>query len=290
VQSRDVVIIGAGPAGLAAAIQLRRYGVEALVLEKSVVGGLLNNAHVVENYPGFPDGIEGPELVGLMQSHAEAFSVEIRCEEVSALRGMDDSFEVETAGEFYRAHTVIIASGTKALRPNGLVIDEEVAGKVYYEVFPMRKLHGRTIAIVGAGDAAFDYSLNLGRQNEIVLLNRGDSVKALELLVERVRASSAIRYEEHVRLDMIGCGSDGCVKLEGRQDGRDYEIDVDAVVFAIGREGQFDFLAADLQGEIENLYFIGDVKNGRFRQTAIAVADGIRAAMKINEKLQEQRL
>jgi len=266
---------------VAAAIQLHRYGIQPLLLERLTLGGLLNNANLVENYPGFPDGIEGPQLVKLMQSHVEAVAVTIRYEEVVALRHAGNMFEVKTAANCYQTPAVIIASGTKPLLANDLVIDEAAADTVFYEVFPMRQRHGQRIAIVGAGDAAFDYALNLSRQNTICLLNRGNRIKALPLLVERVQASLSITYEPNVCLNTITCENNSYVSLHGLQNSQAYQIEADAVVFAIGREPQLDFLTPDLHADIDNLYFAGDVKNGRFRQTAIAVADGIKAAMRI---------
>lgn len=291
-QTNDVIIIGAGPAGIAAAIQLRRYGLEPLVLEKSVIGGLLNNAHLVENYPGFPDGIEGPALASLIQSHAHRFGVKIHSQEVLALTPGPDRFEVTTSNNRYHTPRVIIASGTKPLPPEDVTIDEAAAENVFYEVFPLRTCHANTIAIIGAGDAAFDYALNLSRQNNIVLMNRNNNIKALPLLVERTRNQPTITYQNNCRLEAVTLSPDASVTLKGQKDGHDYKTQVDKVIFAIGRRPQLDFLPPDMSEELaipnhQNLHFIGDVKNGLFRQTAIAVADGVTVAMKIHQQLQE---
>lgn len=288
--TRDVLIIGAGPSGLAAAIQLRRYGVGPLVLEKSTVGGLLNNANLVENYPGFPQGIEGPQLVERMQDHAQAFAVEIRSEEVVKLNRSQGTYEVRTSVNCYQAPTVIVASGTKPLQPSNVNIDASVADGVFYEVFPLRDCSGQTIAIVGAGDAAFDYALNLAPQNKVILLNRSDSIKALPLLIHRVQASSEIAYEPNVHLSTIAAGANFHLRLLGHRSAQDYQLEVDKVVFAIGRAPQLDFLTPDLSANPhnDNFHIIGDVANGLFRQTSIAVADGVAAAMQIHQESQEQ--
>ena len=284
----QVVIIGAGPAGLAAALQLQRSGATPLVLEKNHIGGLLNNANLVENYPGFVGGVAGPHLAELMHQQLKTWSVRIAFEQVTRLERRHGLFALETEKGRYQAQRVIVASGTEPVKPDDVDIAPEAADRVFYEVFDLRQAAGEAVAVVGAGDAAFDYALNLSRQNTICLLNRGNRIKALPLLVERVRASSAIAYEQNVCVNTITCEHNSYVSLQGRQNGHDYQIEADAVVFAIGREPQLDFLAPELHERIDNLYFTGDVKNGRFRQTAIAVADGIKAAMTIHNQLQER--
>jgi len=285
----QVVIIGAGPAGMAAALQLRRSGMQPVILERDTIGGLLNNAYLVENYPGWPHGIPGPKLVELMHTQLSCRGVAIRRDLVERLDRHDGLFCVKTSGNRYLARSVIVASGTKPLKPTGLNIPPEVAAKVFYDVFALREVMGKTIAVVGAGDAAFDYALNLSAKNEVILLNRQRGTKALPLLVQRVMSHGQITYHRDTALLEVTPSADQvtlhCTDSTGTR-GLKKDVTVDLLVFAIGREPQLDFLGPELTGrnlqeQTPNLYFCGDVGNGLFRQSAIAVADGIKAAMTI---------
>lgn len=159
----DVVIIGAGPAGITAAIQLKRYGVPFALLEKGRVGGLLWNANLVENYPGFPNGISGPELVALLVQHMARLAVEVTCGEVVALDYDEFGLLVSTQNSTYRPRCVVVATGTQP-RPFSLPISPNARGRVVRDVVPLLNVEGKHVAIIGAGDAAFDHALNkIGR-------------------------------------------------------------------------------------------------------------------------------
>jgi len=286
----DVVVIGAGPCGLATALQLKRYGIEVVVFEKNRVGGLLNNADLVENYPGFPEGIGGVELVDLFARQASGFGVPIRFEEVLKVDLEGPIFRLDTSGGVCQARTVVVASGTKPIEFTDFQIPNAVAGRVFYEVFPIREVKDKTIAVIGAGDAAFDYALNLSRHNEVTILNRGGQIKALPLLWQRARSNGRINYEENIELLRIDRVADG-LRLECKDPTGERELRIDLLVFAIGRTAELGFLSEkvkSVQKHSENLYICGDVVNGPFRQTAIAVGDGIKAAMSIYRQRREQ--
>lgn len=289
-----VTIVGGGPAGLAAAIQLQRYGIPAALLEREEIGGLLRNANLVENYPGFPGGIPGPQLARLFAEQARQHEVRICREEVLELRRAGEWFEVRTDRRTFRSRRMIVASGTKARRLTDLEVPASLQASIFYEVCPLQDLEGKRIAIVGAGDAAFDYALNLGRRNRVAILNRGSRVSCLPLLQERARAVPRITYHEQIRLLALQPGEGGALRLECQAPAGRTWLLADYLVGAIGREPALDFLAADLLAqapELESrglLAFIGDVKNGLFRQTAIAVGEGVLAAMRIQRSLQER--
>lgn len=278
----DVTIIGAGPAGIAAALQLRRYGLDPLLLETQQVGGLLLNANLVENYPGFPQGIRGPELVALFKKQLDASCVRVCHEEVRRLSFMDDLFLVETATSKRAARLMIVASGTKP-RDAQILRSREAEERIFYEVYPLLGIRAKKIAIVGAGDAALDYALNLGQSNEIIIINRGKEIKALPLLQERVRTSPQIVYRESTEILEIVAESGG-LRLECANGTARAMLCVDYLIFAIGRGPRLDFLAESLPVEElcerGRLHLVGDVKNDRYRQTAIAVGEGVHAAMR----------
>ena len=287
----EVVIIGAGPAGIAAAVQLRRYGIPAIVIEKERIGGLLWNANLVENYPGFPYGISGPRLVRLFEKQVERIGVEVVFDEVRVLDMVNETWNVETCMRCYRPRVAMVASGTKP-RPFPFGIPANIQERVLSTVYPILNVRGRHIVIVGAGDAAFDYALNLSRRNIVTILNRDKATACLPLLWERARACASVLYHDEIAVREIAASEAGnglAVRCESR--GAESWLAADYLIFAMGREPQIDFLSARIkeqQGALFDrgqLWLIGDVKNGLLRQTAIAAGDGLKAAMQIYKTL-----
>lgn len=290
---REVVsIIGAGPAGIAAAIQLKRSGISPLVVEKGRVGGLLKNAHCVENYPGFPDGIAGIDLVSLLERQLAGHGLGVLFEEVINVELDGQVFCVESTRRRWISPIVIVASGTKPRKSSDVTICSGAEDRIFHEMYPLRDAVGKNIAIVGAGDAAFDYALNLGRNNDISILNRSGKSRCLPLLKERASRSPRIAVLDETVVRRIGIGREG-LQIDCLSREKQICRQVDFLVFAIGREPELDFLSETVRKrrrELEDsglLYHIGDVHNGLFRQTAIAVGDGMKAAMRIIKKQEE---
>ena len=289
-----VIIIGAGPAGIATAIQLKRYRISPLLFEKNKIGGLLRNANLVENYPGFPNGISGSELVELFKKHLHNNFIKIIFEEIVGLNFKQKLFLIKTSKKTFYSKIVVIATGTKPKRFSDFKIPEQIKDKIFYEIYPILGVKGKKIIVVGAGDSAFDYALNLEKNNEVFILNRGKTTKCLPILLERTKKSSRIKYLENTKISNIIENSKDELLLELKSEEGLLKMCANYVIFALGREPQLDFLSEKLKKnaqELENkgvLYFVGDVRNGILRQTAIAVGDGIMAAMKINKKLKEE--
>ena len=284
---KDVVVIGAGPAGIATAIQLKRYGMNPIILEKNAIGGLLKNANLVENYPGFPDGISGLQLVKLLEKHLVTAGVKVSYENVLKLRLEDNLFRTKTNTRMITSRKVVIASGTQPRKISNFSISDDVKNKIFYEIYPLFGVKGKEIIIIGAGDAAFDYALNLGKNNTVCILNREKTAKCLPLLWQRARKSSKISYYNETEISKITNSSDERLLLECKPQKRISKFYADYVIFAIGREPQLDFLSEDIKKNVKELerkkllYFVGDVKNEIYRQTAICVGDGVKTAMKI---------
>jgi thioredoxin reductase len=294
VNIKDVIIIGAGPGGLATALQLKRYGINPLVFEQEQIGGLLHNANLVENYPGFPGGIPGPKLVQLFFDQVQDLSISITHERVDELNFLDNRFRVTTAQQIYLSQTVVIATGTKPRLISDVKIPKELQDRVFYEVYPLLGLHGQRIAIVGSGDAAFDYALNLGKSNDIFLINRGEEISCLPLLWKRACSSPRIQYLQNTQISKLSRTVDRKMALECHTPSGHNILMVDLLVAAIGRDPQLDFISgqfAEKAIQLESsgdLSYVGDVVNGLYRQTAIAVGDGILSAMKIYGRLKEK--
>ena len=287
----DVLIVGAGPAGLAVALQLQRYGLVPRLFEKSRPGGLLWNANWVENYPGFWDGVSGPDL-------ARAFlkqlgQIKITKESVVELTWKNGIFIAKTTNNIYQAKIAVIASGTKPRSLTGFAIPDEVQKDVVYEIANLLESSAKRICIVGNGDATFDYAINMARKNSVIILNRNEQVKCLSRLLEQAQTCQNITYRPNTEVIQVEVCPEGGMIVECSSPSGILKFQADYLIGAIGREPQMDFVSAslmeksaDLQ-EMGILHFVGDVKNGIFRQVAIAVGDGIRAGMLIYQTLKE---
>ena len=283
----DVIIVGAGPAGIAAAMQLKRCGISALLLEGDEAGGLLRNANLVENYPGFPEGITGIGLVKLFKNQMERLSVCPAIELVEHASFEQEHFVVKTERQIHCSKRLIVSSGTRPVALSGVNLPGASQAKILYDVHPLLGLKGSEIAIIGAGDAAFDYALNLSKGNQVCILNRTKKIKSLPLLVQRVQRNPNIRYIENTRVQRISEGNGDRLMVKFIKDEGTCEFSVDYVIAAIGRVPSIGYLSEKIRERMEVLmsagllYMIGDVKNDIYRQTSIAVGDGVRAAMEI---------
>lgn len=290
----NVVIIGGGPAGMICAVQLKRYGIEPVLFERKRLGGLLWNANLVENYPGFPGGITGAELAGRMIEQFESQALAARPEGVTSVDRDGHNFLFSTSTETYTADFLVIATGTQPNRFPAELIPPEAASRVFYEVADMQEVGGKSVAVVGAGDAAFDYALQLSRRGSRALIfNRSAGIKSLPLLVSRAEESGQIQYRPNTALTAIEADGAG-LRLQMVDGSAEKTYKVDMLLGALGRTAFLPAFGPRLAAEQEKLtaagkfHLIGDVHNGIYRQTAIAVGDGLRAAMVIYQYLKEQ--
>jgi thioredoxin reductase (NADPH) len=293
VKINPVFIIGGGPAGLAAAIQLNRYDLPIHLYEKNQLGGLLWNANLVENLPGFPEGISGPALVKIITNQALAGKVKICHQEVLNFTFDGNQFKVITDEGIAIYRTAVVASGTKPKKLVDLDIPETLQHRIFYDIYPLLSLKGKQVIIVGGGDAAFDYALNLGKQNSVIILNHSTQVKCLPLLWQRLRAAENIAYYPNAIINRLVPGDLDSMNVECFSPDGLMVLRADYLIGAIGREPNLDFVSTELLEQYPALqkrgilHFVGDVKNDIFRQTAIACGDGIRAGMCIYQALKE---
>jgi len=216
--------------------------------------------------------------------------VEIRFEKVRSLDFADRVFCLTTdVGESLYS-SVLIASGTKPIEYTTQGLQELKNKRLFYEVNAIVELTDRKIAVIGAGDAAFDYALNLSRKNNITIYNRSQRVSCLPVLRDRVRRNRSIMYKsDHILVSVEACQD--TIMLYFDHKGFCYGEQFDYLLISIGRRPNLDFVSpalCDKLTELEvkhDLIRIGDVKNGSFRQVGISVGDGIRAAMLLGKRI-----
>jgi len=298
-QISPIAIVGAGPAGIATAIQLKRQGFNPLIFEQERIVGLLCNANLVENYLGFPKGIRGVELVKRMSAHLTNLQVTVTMERVINIDWQSPVFVLQTSGGNYLARVLVLASGTRPVTFTDFIIPQVLRSRVFYEVYPLSGVSGACIAIVGAGDAAYDYALNLSRSNKVLIINRGAQASCLPLLEMRAKDQPNIYVIDHGRVLSVLPGLP-----EDQPETMTLECDTpqgiilyvaDYLLGAIGRKACLDFLSKNLENhqntlvEQGRLYIIGDVHAGHYRQAAIAAGQGIEAAMRIAGYFKEEQ-
>ncbi len=292
----EVIVVGAGPAGIATAIQLRRSGIDFMIFEEKQIGGLLLNAHLIENYPGFPLGISGPELVERFSRQLERWEIQAIPDRVEQAEYRDGSFCISTSGFQLSSHILVLASGTVADTLHEPHIPKHIQDRVFHEVHPLRKMRKQHIAILGAGDAAFDYALNLAEDNHVTILCRDKDSNCLPLLSQRAKKEPHIKIRHQFKFQAIEESQDR-LRLQGIVEGKSQPqyIAADYFLIAIGRRPDLDYLAASVSDAREkliqdgDLFFVGDVKNDLYRQTGICVGDGIKAAMQIDAKIRSRQ-
>ncbi|MBL7092766.1 NAD(P)/FAD-dependent oxidoreductase [candidate division KSB1 bacterium] len=291
---KDVIIVGAGPAGLITAIQLNRFDISCLIVEKNSIGGLLKNANQVENYLGFPEGISGNALIELFKKHISKNDIQIIFEGAVNLDFQEGKFLITTKNYCLESEIAVIATGTKAKEIKNLTENQKAQNRIFYEVYKIQNAESKKIAIIGAGDAAFDYALNLSRQNNVTIFNCKDQEKCLPVLKKRVEENQNIQYLKNRILEKVKFEN---AKLElgflCTEKVETYSFNY--LLLAIGRKPELSFLGKKINKQLElliddkKLFLVGDVKNKRYRQLSIAAGDGMRVAMEINDTLTRYR-
>ena len=237
---KDVVIVGAGPAGLATAIQLNRYDISCVVVEKNSIGGLLKNANRIENYLGFPEGIAGKALIELIKKQFTKNNIQINFEEAINLDYLNGRFLITSETDHVESEIAVIATGTKPKNITNTVIEKKTNSRIFYEVYDIQDAESKDIAIIGAGDAAFDYALNLSEQNNVTIFNRKDEVKCLPVLKRTVEKDLKIQYLKNRILEMVKFVNDKLeLKFSHKKNSESYLFDY--LLIAIGREPSLNY-------------------------------------------------
>jgi thioredoxin reductase (NADPH) len=291
-----VIIVGSGPAGLTAAIYAARANLEPIVLAGSAPGGQLMITSDVENYPGFPDGIQGPELMAAFREQAERFGTHIVDIDIERVDFSSRPFRLWARGTEYRAEAVIVATGASALWL-GLESETRLRGRgvsacATCDGFFFRD---KEIAVVGGGDTALEEATFLTRfASKVHLLHRRDAFRASKIMVDRAKANPKISIRLNTAVDeVLGDAKVSGLRLRDTQTDEIDEVDMEGLFIAIGyrpnTEVFRDWLEVDEKGylvvrdetgsKVEGVFIAGDVHDHRYRQAVTAAGDGCRAAI-----------
>ena len=300
-----VVIVGSGPAGLTAAIYAARANLAPIVLAGSAAGGQLMLTSDVENFPGFPDGIQGPELMAAMRAQAERFGTTIVDVDVDRVDLSSRPFRLWARGFEYRAEALIVATGASAL---WLGLDSEtrlrgrgVSACATCDGFFFRD---REIAVVGGGDTAFEEASYLTRfASKVHLLHRRDTFRASKIMVDRALNNPKIEVHPSTAVEeVLGDEKVSGLRLRDTRDDSVREVPMEGLFVAIGyrpnTEVFRDWLDVDDAGylevigetgsRIEGVFIAGDVHDHHYRQAVTAAADGCKAAIDAERWLETQ--
>jgi thioredoxin reductase (NADPH) len=296
---RSVIIIGSGPAGYTAAVYAARANLRPLVFEGSITfGGALMNTTEVENYPGFRDGIMGPDLMDAMRAQAERFGAELITDDIVEARLQGAVKEVVTGnGETYRAHSVILAMGS-AYRELGLPDEKRLSGHgvswcATCDGFFFRD---RDILVVGGGDSAIEEATFLTRfAQSVTLVHRRDSLRASKIMQDRAKANEKIDFAWNSEVSAIhGDDKLNAVTLRDTVTGEERKVEVGGLFVAIGHDprvelvrGQVDLDAAgyiSVEGRttrtnLPGVFAAGDVVDHEYMQAITAAGSGCAAAL-----------
>lgn len=305
-QKERVVIIGSGPAGLTAALYTARAQLQPVVIVGSQLGGQVAITYDVENYPGFPDGLGGPELVELMQRQAERFGARLVYDEVVSVDFTQGSpFTVKTHSEEYLADAVIVTAGASAKKLN-VPGEAEYTGKgvSYCATCDGFFFRGKDVLVVGGGDSAVEEGLFLTRfANKVEIVHRRDALRAGQTLQKRAFANDKLAFRWNSLITEIhGNGAVQSVTLEDTLTGAQTRYETDGVFIFIGHYPNTNFLqgqlAMDEQGyvitdermrtSVSGVFAAGEIQDPLYRQVATSVGQGCAAAMQTEKWLAER--
>lgn len=302
-ETYDVLILGAGPAGMSAAVYTGRARLSTLILEKALPGGQILTTDFVENYPGFPEGMVPFELMENFRRHAEKFGARIETDEAKAVRREGSLWVVTGDVREYRARAVIVATGS-AYKHLGLPNEDKLTGKgvSYCATCDGAFFRDRPIAVVGGGDNALTEANFLTKfARRVYLIHRRDQFRAVKILQDRVRANPKIKP----LMDSVIIAIKGNQKLEGLtlknvKDGSISDLEVEGLFVSVGMVPSTDpvreYVQVNEWGQVKvnmrmeagppGLYAAGDCCDACPRQMATAVGTGVTAALAVDAYLQ----
>ena len=304
---RNVVIVGSGCAGHTAALYTARAKLEPLVLEGHEPGGQLSLTTLVENFPGFPEGIQGPELIANMRRQAERFGAEYQLAHVTGADLRSAPFTLKVGKETVQTRTLIIASGASA-RWLGLPSEQALIGHGVSSCATCDGFFfsGKDIAVIGGGDSAMEEAIFLTRfATKVSLIHRRNEFRASKIMLERAQQHEKIDFIPNTIVEDVLDPSKKevtALKLRNLQSGKNSELPVSAMFLGIGHipnakifEGQLDMdqdgylkTTNNVFTKIPGIYACGDVQDRRYRQAITAAGSGCMAALEAEKYLEDK--
>ena len=302
----EVIIIGSGPAGYTAGVYTSRAKLNTLLISGSLPGGQLMTTSEVENYPGFPNGIFGPELMMNMRQQAERFGAKLLDDEVVEVDFKRRPFGIKTHGQEFRSESVVICTGASP-RKLGLRAEQEFAGRgiSYCATCDGPFFKGEDIAVVGGGDTAIEEATFLTKFGKSVkIIHRKDFLRASKILQEKAFENPKIDFVwDHVVSDISGNKKIANISIRNLRTGEERKIPVGGLFVAIGHEpntsifeGQLELddrgyivLTKNTRTSVDGVFAAGDVHDYRYRQAITAGGFGCMAALDVEKWLVEIR-
>jgi thioredoxin reductase (NADPH) len=299
------LIIGSGPAGLSAALYAARADLAPVVLSGMDLGGQVSKTDTVENYPGFVDGIEGPDLVEVFQKQAERFGAEIVFDSATAVDLSERPFKVTTYGGEYLAESLIIATGA-AIRELGVPGETELTGRgvSYCATCDGHFFKEKDLIVVGGGDSALKESIFLTRfAKSVTIVHRRDELRAGPYLANKAKNNPKIDFIwDTVVTEIFGDGTVNAVRLKNKKTGEEVVHNTDGIFIFIGHDpntelfkdqletDENDYLVLDQQmhTKVPGVFAAGEVGDSHFQQVIISAGMGAAAAMEVVEFLEDE--
>lgn len=305
-EKEKVIVIGSGPAGFTAAMYAARARLEPLIISGNQLGGQISITYEVENYPGFPEGVAGPELVDLMQKQAERFGARLVVDEVTEATLTEGApFRVKTFGQEYQAESLVIATGASPHRL-GIPGEEALIGRgvsfcATCDGFFFRE---KDVIVVGGGDSAMEEGLFLTRfANRVRVIHRRDDLRAGETLKRRAMENEKMSFIwDTVLEEIIGNGKVEAVRTRNVKSSATEELKTDGVFIFIGHFPNTDLFTGQLEMDpmgylvtderamtsVPGVFAAGEVQDPVYRQVATSVGQGAAAGMMVERWLVEQ--
>jgi thioredoxin reductase (NADPH) len=302
---REVIVIGGGPAGYTAALYAARANLEPLVIEGFQWGGQLMITSDVENYPGYPEGVMGPEMMSEFRRQAERFGTDFVTDDVTKVDFSERPFRIWVGTDLYRANAVIIATGASA-RWIGLESEERLKGRGVSACATCDGAFFRDkhIYVVGGGDSAMEEALFLTRFGiRVTIVHRRDEFRASQIMLDRARANDKIDFITNAVVEEV-LGGDFItgLRLRNTETGETWEVDAGALFVAIGHDPNTGLFLDQLdhddggylvteprstQTNIPGVFAVGDVQDRVYRQAITAAGSGCMGALDAERYLAE---